>query len=487
MASKFEQFADGLAALALERDHLVVHLADGPETSVAVAEIVMVETELHGVRLVLANGSELVTRPMDTLVTLGARLARHSRFVRANNTQLINLEYVNRIRPVVGGTYELLLEDDRVFELTMGFEAVKAYFGLASLEHVVPWNARLAAIVAEKLRTFEKDIRMMTDEEIRANFSTADGTQLVLREIVGNVLWQAYNWIHDGRLDPIEGNIRSLWYSHIKPLLARFYPMGDNLYKDLTETFSDYVGRLHIFRYADFGLIDDSGGMWQVGEKYPTIIVCAEKQGHWKPLQDLAAETGVTIIALGGQPSLMTTEFLVDGLLAKGVDPTSAFHLITDVDYDPSGNIIAKSFMGQLDKMGIQGAVERLDVIQPENFTPDEVKYFRVPVAALDKSSKSKTATWLDKRKSPFGGGLPGPDGQPVADGLESDAMPRSRRHDLIVSAIQAIVAAPAGEPWPTTRDRIEQSWPRPHSVWDGYEKRIESPHGHQRTARPQA
>lgn len=269
MASKFEEFAGGLAALALERDRLVVHLADGPDTAINITDIVYAETEPHGTRLVLVDGRELVTRPIDTLVTLGARLSSHDRFVRINNAQLLNLEFVNRIRRPAPGVHELVLYDDRVFALTMAHDAVKAYFGLTNLEHVLPWNDRQAAIVRENMRMFDKDIRMMTDDEIRANFSTAEGTQLVLRELMGNVLWQAYNLIQAGRLDPIEGNIRSLWYSHIKPLVARFYELNDKvdkkLYKDLTDTFASYVGELHIFSYAEFGLVDDSASMWQLG------------------------------------------------------------------------------------------------------------------------------------------------------------------------------------------------------------------------------
>lgn len=60
--------------------------------------------------------------------------------------------------------------------------------------------------------------------------------------------------------------------------------------------------------------------------------------------------------------------------------------------------------------------------------------------------------------------------------------MPPSRRHDAIVTAIRDIVAAPAGEPWETTRARIEHDWPPPQSVWDGYAQRFASAahHGEQ-------
>ena len=111
----------------------------------------------------------------------------------------------------------------------------------------------------------------------------------------------------------------------MKPVLGRFWDLNDNkygdkLYKYLTDIFSDYVGEPHLFRYADFGLVDEAGGFWQVGEQHPTLIVAAEKQGHWKMLQAIAAETGVTVISLGGQPSLMTTEALINQLMTKGVD-----------------------------------------------------------------------------------------------------------------------------------------------------------------------
>ena len=87
-----------------------------------------------------------------------------------------------------------------------------------------------------------------------------------------------------GKLD---GNIRSFWYSHIKPVLARFFHLSENFYNTLTDVCVEYVGTYHLFRYSDFGFVDDSGASKSVGTTMPHIITCSEKQGHLTTLQKI--------------------------------------------------------------------------------------------------------------------------------------------------------------------------------------------------------
>ena len=47
---------------------------------------------------------------------------------------------------------------------------VKKYFKMDSLEHVTPWNKEYQAIIDENLRTFDKEIRLMSKEELLDNF-----------------------------------------------------------------------------------------------------------------------------------------------------------------------------------------------------------------------------------------------------------------------------------------------------------------------------
>lgn len=465
-APDLEAFADELAAWRREYDRLLVFRAEGLPIAVDLADVVYATAEKKGICIVLADGQEILTRPSETLQALGDHLAVHANFVRVQNGRLLNLDYVDTAARVAHDEHRLTLYDGRAIPLTMNEAAVMAYFGVEGLDHVVPWNERLAAIVSENLRHFEQDIRFMDEATIRANFSTKSTHELVRRQLVGNIVWQAYNWIAEGKLEPLDGNIRSFWYTHIKSVLGRFYPLSDDLYKELTDIIADYVGDYHLFRYADLGLVDESGNTWLIGETHPQIICCAEKNGHWKALQQIGRETGVTVIALGGQPSLMTTEGLVDALVRRGLDLGGRLHLVTDVDYDPSGNSIAQSFIKQLGQMGVKGEVTRVDLIQPQNYTAEEIRVFRYPVPQNTPEDRKKTADWMDKAKSPFGGGLPGPDGQPQAHGLESDTLPRSRLHDLAIVAIDELKKADPAEAWATTAARIDSRRPPLHNTW---------------------
>lgn len=459
MASKLEALMEALAALEREGDRLLVRPAEGPPVTAAVAELLYATTEKKGIRLVFAGGLEVLTRPSENLVVLGERLAGHPSIVRSQLGYLVNLDHVQRVVRARKDEYQLKLYDGQVVPLTMGFDEVMAYFGIESLDHVVPWNERQAAIIKENLRRFEKDIRFMSDEEIKANFSYQSTGELVVRWIIGNLIWQVYNWILEGKMEKLDGNIRSFWYSHVKPVLARFYKLSDNHYDAVTAVIAEYVGQHHFFRYSDIGFVDDSGSNWQVGDRLPHIIFAAEKQGHWRALQQVAASHGVTIIALGGQSSLLTTEGLIDGLASKGVRLDQRFYLLTDVDYDPSGNIIVEGFRRQLTQMGIQEAM-RFDLIQPENFLPEEIKYFKFPVPQDSKSDIKKTRDWMDRRKSPFGGGLPGDDGQPAPYGLESDAMERKRLLRFAGASIDELAKASPDDSWEVLLERIRQGRP---------------------------
>jgi hypothetical protein len=457
---KLKLLLDGLSAIQREDAQVLLELAEGEPTTIRVADLLYVTTEKKGLRVVMADGREYQTRASDTLLSFMGRVAEHPNLVRTHNSWLVNLEQGIRVARAASDEHTIWFTNGKTAPVRMNQKAVLAYWGIESLDHVIPWNQRLAAIISENLRDFEKDIRFMSDEEIRAHFSTTTTTppQLIIRQLMGNIVWQIYSWIQQKRMDPLDGNIRSFWYSHIKPVLARFIPLGEHLYSQLTDVLAEYVGIHHLFRYRDLGLVDDSGSNKVIGSKHPHILVAAEKLGHWKSLQEIGIAGGVTIIALGGQPSLMTTEGLVDEL-AKVTDLDRTFHLITDVDYDPSGNIIAESFRRQLRSMGLQ-EVTRLDIIQPEHFTEQELKAFRYPVANESPSDKAKTRDWMDKKKSPFGGGLPGDDGQPTPYGLESDAMLRPRRHDLAMAAIKVLTTSPPQEGWSAILRRIQRNRP---------------------------
>ena len=312
----------------------------------------------------------------------------------------------------------------------------------------MPWNERLAIILRENLRDFEKDLRLTPSEDLRRLFSDGTG-QLVITQLIGNIAWQAFNWIRDGKLGPVDGNLRSFWYSHIKPVLGRVLPaVNEGHYGAMSGVFAKYVGDYHLFRYADFGFVEDGDSPRQIGSKHPQIVVFAEKKGHWRTLQKLTEQVGCSVISLGGQPSLMTTEyFAADLVKATTLDQT--IHLVSDVDYDPSGQIIAESFRDQLRQMGVKQTTMR-HLVMPANFTPEELKYFQYPVANESPSDRTKVKQWLnpDRRRFPERepGGIPDEQGVRQPMGLESDALPRDRLISLALAEVQKLIAPPGSD-----------------------------------------
>jgi hypothetical protein len=438
MEGKLEEILKTYEKLSRCGEHFAVQSVAKDEVCFPLRDFFFFTTEGAPKGNVMASTAqgELALRPMETLPVLEARLASYPQFVRTHSSYLVNMDCVERVAPVSAREHALTMKGmpDRTIPVTEFYqERVKAALGLESLDHVIPWNEQLAAIIKEKLRTFDKDIRYMSVEELRANFSKSTG-EIAVRQLMGNIIWQAYNWIQKGLIPHFEGNIRSFWYSHIKPVLAR---LGVNLkdqYKLMSDVFVDYTAYYRLFKYKDFGFADDNELYRKIGKVNAPVIVCAEKVGHWKTLQLLHEQYDVTIIALGGQPSQLTTEYFMDEL-EHAVSMDEDFYLFAIVDYDPSGWIIAESFATQLGIQGLRNIknvvydddpwdvkdVRPCQLIMPVYFTPEEIELnkYEVPQDSPDQVTKAKN--WLAK-----GGGING-----EAFGLEADAMERTKLRAL--------------------------------------------------------
>lgn len=451
---KLGEAAQILAALRADRAGLGFELGNGQMVTITAGQIVFATLRSKRVTLILADGRELVLRSSETLTGLANRLTPYAAFVQTHNAYLVNLDRVQAITRTGVNAYELILAGFAKIPLLQNAQAVMDYFQLKSLERVTPWNERMAIILSEHLRDFDRDIRLMPTEDIRRLFSNGIG-QVVITQVIGNIIWQAYNLIRAGKIDLFDGNLRSFWYSHIKPVLGRVLPeVNEGHYGAMSGVFADYVGDHHLFRYAEFGFVEDNESSRIIGDRCPHVIVLAEKKGHLRTLQKIQAQTGATVISLGGQPSLMTTEYFV-AKLAKAVPLDRTFHLITDVDYDPSGQIIAESFRAQLGQMKLATTTMQ-HLITPANFTAEEVKYFQYPVKNEAASDISKVKQWLspDRRKYPERepGGIPDETGKRQPMGLESDAMPKERLIALAVAKVQAVTTGPG------TKSRASQA-----------------------------
>lgn len=126
---------------------------------------------------------------------------------------------------------------------------------------------------------------------------------------------------------------------------------------------------------------------------------------------------GVSVLALGGAPSALTSEYTARDIRAAMKEEKPA-RLIGVVDFDPSGDLIASAFREQLRAVGLPSS-ELWLLIKPEHYSESELKLNRFP---LPKKQPTKTRNWLRKTGGVLGG----------AFGLESESMPQEKVMGLL-------------------------------------------------------
>jgi hypothetical protein len=264
-------------------------------------------------------------------------------------------------------------------------------------------------LVAEGIADAAEDLRQLSAAELRQRFAFASSGKVNVTRVIKNLIWQAYTAIRDGTRPPIAGNLRSFWYTDVKPVLSRLgVPVEGRRATELVyDTFVELVTRHHLFHYRDLGFLDEGAQTRAVGQTNGTCILFAEKDGRFALVRDIAQASDATALALGGYPSSLATEYLVHALQqAGGLAKRPALQLFSVVDYDPSGYWIAREFAAQLQAFGIR-EVTVYPLIRPDRLAAEQVALGRY---ALPKGSK--TTNWLRET-----GGI---DGEPY--GLEADA-----------------------------------------------------------------
>ena len=188
-------------------------------------------------------------------------------------------------------------------------------------------------------------------------------------------------------------------------------------YDVMTQSFSEMVFDLKLFNYAAFDFTDENWENRRIGTTRPEILVFAEKRGWIRFLRELHEEIGVSVLALGGAPSALTSEYTATHI-NEALSEKKAIKLIGIVDYDPSGSIIANAFQTQLIAAGL--FISELNtVIHPRYYSTEEINIARYP---LPKGEKTKQDKWLEQT-----GGIDG-----KAYGLESESMPFDRVRKII-------------------------------------------------------
>jgi hypothetical protein len=277
------------------------------------------------------------------------------------------------------------------------------------------------------IRRFDADLRTLTRTQLAKYFATKSSKRILLTTLIKNIIWQAYELIQAGKEPPIGGNIRTFWYLWVKPVLAHISDDDKSKtdpYNVMIKLFAEMVLDLKLFRYSDFDFSDENWENRRIGTTNPNILVFAEKSGWMRFLRQIHTDFGVSVIALGGMPSALTSEYTARDINAKLQEPKPV-HLIGIVDYDPSGEIIANSFKEQLASTGLPSA-SLTTLIHPSQYSKEELALFRFP---LPKKEKTKLNQWLAKT-----GGIDG-----KAFGLESESMHSKKLYTLLEQRVLAL------------------------------------------------
>jgi hypothetical protein len=248
--------------------------------------------------------------------------------------------------------------------------------------------------------------------------------------VIRNIIWQTRERIQRGERAAMTELIRTFWYTHIKPTLSRAGALSEETdqYRQLIAQMAILVKRLKLMRYEDIGFRDDKESQRKVGAN-ANIILFAEKAGHMSFLAEMAEKYQVSIMALGGQPSILSCEYFVEELRKLGVNLQRSFYLFSVVDYDPSGWIIRDAFVEDLQLYGIK-RIRVHDLIHPDVLLAHEIMASRYLIPA-SKVSAPKNAAWLEeirKRKFKNQHLLEAPKrGKSILYGLEAESISAKR------------------------------------------------------------
>ena len=281
-----------------------------------------------------------------------------------------------------------------------------------------------AALKKRRVRAFEQDLRSFTAKQLRAEFSTQRTKRVLSKVLTRNVVYQAASWVIEGKAPKISGNLRSLYYQWVKPVVAKLPELLKtkvDFYDETLNALELFICELHLFSYRDLELVDER---WEnrffTDGRNPHLLLFAEKNGFVQFLQEASRTYGLTAVALGGSPSHLSTEYLAAQLKQLSViEPLILFGI---TDYDPAGADIARSFAQQLSRQGLKVA-EHHQLITPKAFVADELTTLRFTVP---QKRAALVARWLKA-----GGGLGG-----KAFGIEADALPKARLVALVAKTL---------------------------------------------------
>lgn len=383
----------------------------GPEGPVITraGDIAHARREGNTAAVALLDGS--ILKSYDSFDTLKAMLLKNG-FIQIQRSAIANAQKIRTVSPLAKGDYLLIFAGQAAaIELNSAYTAeARKRLEVKTLDHVEPFDRPTYWLMKENIKYYQKLIYLMTKEELLKNFSDSAGNP-VISLLIANFLYQFALKIRAGEAEPLEGgNVRSLWYM-IKPAISKLGALeGSDHYKTLSEVLARLVTH-KIVTYKEYGLTEEEN--WIIGKTNPHVILLAEKRSHFKFIQGFNAQYGVSVLAAGGVPGMITMEFFTDAL-KKAITQShlKEIPIITLTDYDPAGDLIVSTFIDNLKTYNVP-KTKFIRLVAPSVFTPEELEAYKYSLVGENEATPAMVRKWLKKT-----GGI---NGQPY--GLETDAL----------------------------------------------------------------
>lgn len=396
-------------------------LEEGCYKALKADDILYAFSDKEHVTIVIKDGKRYETTL--TIKNIANLLEKEPSFKITHKNYIVNMAEVTRSHKH-GRDYGLSFRDipDIVPVTEANKKEIAEYLNINDLAVLDGYKKLMNIMSKNKIRDYDEDITTFDRERLYKEFSKSS-EEINLTNLMYNLIYQAFTWIREGKMEPIEGNIRSFWYSHVKVALSTLDMVKEKNYDLMIQCFNKFITEWRITTYKSFGFWDANYYANKIGVKNPHIILMAEKTGHLFILEKLHREYSITTIALGGQGSSLSIEYFVDAMEEQEIDKKQTFYIFSSVDYDPAGYEIKRSFINSLKYEGIKD-IKVFDIVTLDRFTPEEIQNKKYPLFDADepptKDWETRVKKWVRLTK-----GI-GPKEAPWKDrayGIEADAM----------------------------------------------------------------
>lgn len=289
-------------------------------------------------------------------------------------------------------------QSDRArIELSSGFQAEVMWNSLRPLARALglPHPDLLDALPERHrpvydrgLRDWPRDLLSMEADELR-QIVQGDPVRLV-----DHTLWQLQRLVAQGRNPGWGPNPRGLYYNPIVLLADRagIPAAGDGLWTLMQNRLELFVGTLRLCTYRGLGCVDRGEADRRIGGARPHLLLLVEKESLEPDARRLAEELDLSMIVLGGAPTFIALEFLVQAL-APATD--APLEIVSFCDFDPYGWHFPVAAQRILDRYGraTQG-IRRL--VTPDRFTSEELDRIALPLPR-GSFGRPEVERWLEE------------------------------------------------------------------------------------------